>query len=121
MGIQDFSKAFDVVPHQRLMRKLRLYGIEGRTSNWISSFLLGHTQSVFVDGVRSHSHSCTDGNPVLSGVPQGTVTDLLLFLLYINDLPSVLSPSTCCRLFADDCLIYRSIHYMEDKVILQKD
>ena len=45
----------------------------------------------------------------------------LLFLTYINDLPSVLSPSTACRLFADDCLLYRFIHSMEDKVILQKD
>ena len=121
VGILDFSKAFDVVPHQRLMRKLRLYGIEGKTSGWISEFLLGRTQSVLVDGVRSHSRSRTDGDPVLSGVPQGTVMGPLLFLLYINDLPSVLSPSTSCRLFADDCLIYRSIHSLEDKVILQRD
>ena len=45
----------------------------------------------------------------------------LLFLLFVNDLPSVLDPSTSCRLFADDCLIYRSIHSMADKVALQKD
>ena len=122
VGILDFSKAFDVVPHQKFMPKPRLYGIEGRTSSWISEFLLpvGRMQSVLVDGVRSHSRSCIDSDLVISGVPQGTVIGPLLFLIYINDLPSVLSPSTACHLFADECLLYRSIHSMEDKVILQK-
>ena len=104
MGILDFSKAFDVVPHQRLMRKLRLYGIEGKTSSWISKLLLGRMQSVLVDGVRSHSRSHIDGDLVLSGVPQGTVMGQLLLLIYIKDLPSVLRPSTACHLFADDCI-----------------
>ena len=121
IAILDFSKAFDVVPHQRLLRKLRLYGIQGRTLEWISNFLVGRTQSVIVNGVRSHSHSPIDGDPVISGVPQGTVMGPLLFLLYVNDLPSVLDPSTACRLFADDCLIYRSINSISDQVILQKD
>ena len=57
IAILDFSKAFDVVPHKRLLRKLRLYGIEGRTLQWISNFLIGRTQSVMVNGVRSHSRS----------------------------------------------------------------
>ena len=73
IAILDFSKAFDVVPNERLLRKLRLYGIEGRTLNWISTFLQGRTQSVVVEGVRSHSRSRTDGDDVLFGVPQGTV------------------------------------------------
>ena len=121
IGIMDFSKAFDVVPHQRLMRKIHLYGISGRTSDWIAEFLNGRTQSVLVDGVCSHPGSRTDGDPVLSGLPQGTVMGPLMFLLYINDLPSVLSPSTACRLFADDCLIYISIISNEDQVTLQRD
>ena len=121
IAVLDFSKAFDSVPHKRLLRKLRLYGIEGRNLAWISCFLHNRTQSVVVDGIRSHTGSATSGDPVVSGVPQGTVLGPLLFLLFINDLPHVLDPGTECRLYADDCLIYRSIHCPSDQVALQKD
>ena len=56
---------------------------------------------------------------MVSGVPQGTVLGLLLFLLHINDLLSVVSSKV--RLFADDCLIYRNIKIKEDQIALQKD
>ena len=74
-----------------------------------------------VNGVRSHSQSPTDGDCVLSGVRQVIVMGPLLFLLYVNDLPTVLDPATACQLFADDCLIYRSIKSLSDHVALQKD
>ena len=70
-------------------------------------------QSVVVDGKQS---SLID---VVSGVPQGIVLGLLVFLLHINDLPSVVSSKV--RLFADDCLIYRNIKNKEDQIALQKD
>ena len=115
VAILDFSKAFDTVPHQRLLGKLELYGISGEVHSWIKSFLVSRTQSVIVDGKRSKEEQ------VISGVPQGTVLGPLLFLLHINDLPSVVHPDTRCRLFADDCLLYRPINSIEDQLTLQKD
>ena len=115
VAVLDFSKAFDTVPHQRLLRKLGLCGINGDTHTWISEFLCHRTQSVMVEGVRSHEDS------VDSGVPQGTVLGPLLFLIYISDLPSVLDPDTAVRLFADDCLVYRSVRGVEDQRRLQQD
>jgi hypothetical protein len=114
-AILDFSKAFDKVPHKRLISKLRLYGIDDPIQRWIQAFLTGRTQCVRVDGQFSEKSDVT------SGVPQGTVLGPLLFLIFINDLPTVIDPHTTCRLFADDCLIYRNIHSLSDQVQLQKD
>ena len=115
VGVLDFAKAFDKVPHIRLMSKLRLYGIHGEVAAWISSFLSQRSKQVVVDG------STSDSADVKSGVPQGTVMGPLLFLLFINDLPQVVDPGTQVRLFADDCLIYRIIKSIHDQVQMQKD
>ena len=109
----DFSKAFDKVPHHRLAVKLHHYGVRGKTLEWIRSFLADRTQQVVVDGETSKPAN------VSSGVPQGTVLGPLLFLVYINDLPSRVSSTS--RLFADDCLLYRTINTEADTRSLQED
>ena len=114
VAVLDFLKAFDKVPHGRLMNKLRLLGIERSIAQWIQAFLSGRTQRVCEDGEMSGSAD------VLSGVPKGTILGPLLFLCYINDLPSVVSPGTKIRLFTDDCLAYRAIHSIEDQLQFQE-
>jgi hypothetical protein len=111
--ILDFSKAFDSVPHQRLLHKLDWYGIRGDTLTWISNWLINRTQTVVVDGEKS------DEAAVISGVPQGTVLGPLLFILYVNDIEE--STSSSIKLFADDCLEYRRIHDQNDVDALQAD
>ena len=110
----DFAKAFDKVPHQRLLHKLQYYGIRGPALNWIASFLKERKQKVVVEGSTS-----TVGE-VTSGVPQGTVLGPLLFLAYINDLPDDVN-SAEVRLFADDCFLFKEITTQEDAASLQKD
>ena len=106
-------KAFDKVPHLRLLQKLDHYGIRGATRRWIAQFLQGRDQKVLLNG--QHFTSA----PVHSGVPQGTVLRPILLLVFINDLPDcVQSP---VRLFADDCILYRTIDSPRDAMQMQDD
>ena len=109
----DFSKAFDSVPHQRLLKKLQHYGINNNIYNWIETWLTQRSQRVVLNGISSPPVS------VQSGVPQGTVLGPLMFLLYINDISNnIQSP---LRLFADDSLLYRVINTEQDTLQLQQD
>ena len=95
----DFSKAFDSVPHQRLLAKLERSGIKGDILQWIRSFLKGRCQCVNVDGTRSGWRDVT------SGIPQGSVIGPILFVIFINDMPQVVKQNFC-KLFADDSKLY---------------
>jgi hypothetical protein len=109
----DFAKAFDTVPHRRLLGKLDAYGIRGPLLMWVESFLLGRSQRVSVNGALSSTQ------PVLSGIPQGSVLGPLLFVIYINDLPDNLSSPVL--MFADDTRSYREMKSKEDACQLQHD
>ena len=109
--ILDFSKAFDTVPHQRLLMKLQNNGIRDEMNTWIASWLKNRCQSVVIDGERSEEAQ------VRSGVPQGTVLGPLLFLLYINDIGNDLTSKI--RLFADDSLLFGVVKTDTDSQNLQ--
>ena len=110
----DFSKAFDSVPHERLMLKLDSIGIRGKLLAWIRGFLTCRVQRVVING------SYSSWTPVRSGVPQGSVLGPLLFILYVNDIYSVINYSKH-GMFADDLAIYREVHTSADCKLLQSD
>ena len=108
----DFRKAFDTVPHQRLITKLKSYNIQGKILNWIISFLSNRSQFVKINNAESEML------PVTSGVPQGSVLGPTLFVYFINDLPDIVKLSKV-KIFADDTKAYNSIKSQVDVINLQ--
>ena len=96
----DFRKAFDTVPHKRLINKIRHYGIVDPVLQWIKDFLSDRTQKVVIRDKYSNEMA------VSSGIPQGSVLGPVLFLIYINDLPSVVKHEAF--IFADDTKLCRT-------------
>ena len=94
----DFAKAFDVIDHNLLIRKLRIYRFSDNTLSFIESYLKDRMQSVFLNGKYSSYQT------QLFGIPQGSILGPLLFSLYINDLPLYVKSS--CDMFADDTSLH---------------
>ncbi|MEW8548554.1 MAG: reverse transcriptase family protein [Candidatus Thiodiazotropha sp.] len=106
----DYRKAFDSVPHRRLIYKLSKYGFGETFTRWITNFLCNRTQTVSLRGTFSQP------SDVLSGVPQGSVLGPLLFILYVNEIPELIQGTA--KLFADDTKVFDKA---SKKVILQRD
>ena len=109
----DFQKAFDKVPHQRLLLKLKAHGIGDSITDWIEQWLTDRRQRVVVGEEVSNWKS------VLSGVPQGSVLGPILFLIYINDLDDSITSNVLK--FADDTKLFRKVNTDGDKQHLQND
>ena len=101
----DFQKAFDKVPHNRLLQKLEGVGIRGALLNWIQNWLTDREQRVVIN------NSASEWSNVYSGVPQGSVLGPLLFLIYISDIDE----GIVSRLskFADDTKLYGKVSSAE--------
>ena len=109
----DFQKAFDKVPHKRLLLKLVAHGIDGNVLKWIENWLKNRKQRVVINGCFS------DWSNVISGVPQGSVLGPLLFIIYINDIDECVAGKILK--FADDTKIYHTVYSDEEVSVLQSD
>ena len=98
----DMSKAFEKVNHSILLQKLHMDGFGGSLLQWFQSYLTNRHQHVTVQGFTSTTL------PVISGVPQGSVLDPVLFSLYVNNLPDAIK-SSHVAMFADDTKLFKNI------------
>jgi len=110
----DFSKAFDTINHDILIRKLEAYGIRGIASKWIRSYLCNRSQYVCYNGINS------DYENVKCGVPQGSILGPLLFLLYINDIANI-SSKLLPILFADDTNVFMSGKNIDEMIVIMNE
>ena len=112
----DFAKAFDKVPHLRLLQKLDCCGISGKVLTWIGSWLTDRKQRVVLNGKES------EWLPVTSGVPQGSVLGPICFVVFINDIDEVVElVDGFIYKFADDTKFGKIIRCDEDRAAMQKD
>ena len=107
----DLVKCFDTIDHELVLYKLGKYGLTETELLWFSNYISDRSQVVNINGQLSST------KPIKTGVPQGSVLEPLLFLLFINDFPSCLANATC-NIFADDDMVY--VNGTSIETLLQK-
>jgi len=109
----DYAKAFDTVPHERLIHQVGSFGIGGHALAWIKDFLTGRRQQVKIN------NSTSSWKPVLSGVPQGSVLGPTLFAMFVADVPGKVR--SLISMFADDTKMYAPLTDPTSTEKLNKD
>ncbi len=110
----DVSKAFDRLPHSKILESFEAYRIEGTLLLWLKAFISNRTQCVVYNGCQSNEVTAT------SGIPQGSVLGPVCFLAVINRLPKAIKHASV-KLFADDCKLYFRVKTDVDYLHLSED
>ena len=110
----DLTKAFDCVDHDTLISKIEKYGIISKGKELFQSHNKGRYQQVLIDNKTHHNTAVSNWAMIKHGVPQGSVLDPTLFLLYINNLPAVINKKAIPVLFANDTsILFTHSNFME--------
>ena len=102
----DLSAAFDLVSHEILMRKLKIYGVQNCYLQWIEDYMIGRQQTVWID------HCFSPFLPCEVGVPQGSILGPLIFLTFINDLSFIMESDI--EQYADDTTLSASSESVQE-------
>ena len=111
----DFAKAFNRMHHKILLNKLCNFGISGSLLEWCSDYLSNRMQRVVIDGY------CSSWLNILSGVPHGSILGPLFFVIFISDLPEVVSVGNTLAMYADDCKAFSVISCPNVQLMFQED
>jgi hypothetical protein len=100
----DLQKALDYVNHKILLEKLEFYGVEGKFKTLIESYLTGRCQRLALDNITNNNNS-SEWEMLKCGLPKGSILGPLFFLIYINDLPTILNNDNNIVLTVDNTSI----------------